>query len=35
MIHSFRVTMVGVGSPNAGATDAMLGAFADLIARVG
>ena len=35
MIHSFLVTMVGVGSPDAGAMDAMLGAFEDLIASAG
>jgi hypothetical protein len=35
MIHSFRVTIVGVGNPDAGAMDAILGAFIDLLARVG
>ena len=35
MIHSFLVTMVGAGSPDAGAMNAMLGTLEDLIASVG
>lgn len=34
-IHSFLVTMGGAGSLDAGATEAMLDAFKDLIAEVG
>jgi len=35
MIHSFDVTMGGVGTPDAGAIAAILDAFIDLIARAG